>query len=144
METLLRRNETLPSGIRTRLYALVRDEGKARRRFAAYEGRSDLSHLVQDVSEPVVGGERFDFLIHAASSATPKRYATHLVDTIAANVSGTRNVLERARADGASGGVLFLSSGEGLRADRAGRGAHRGERLRLHRPDPSAILLRRK
>ena len=112
VETLLRRNETLPTDRQTRVYALVRDEAKARRRFAAYEGRDDLRYLAQDVSEPIGGGERFDFLIHAASPATPKRYATHPVDTIAANVSGTRNVLERARADGSTGGVLFLSSGE--------------------------------
>ena len=60
--------------------ALVRNESRARARFAHYEGRDDLTFLIQDASRPLDITERVDVIIHAASNASPKFYVTgHVV-----------------------------------------------------------------
>jgi len=110
VETLLFRNETT-LGPPTRVLGLVRHEGRARERFAAYEGRADLQLLVGDVSGPVDMGERVDFIVHAASQASPKYYQTDPVGTLSANVLGTQRLLDLAREQRAQG-FLFFSSGE--------------------------------
>ena len=110
VETLLFLNERR-AGSPTRVLGLVRHEGRARARFAAYEGRPDLHLLAGDVSEPLPTAEKIDFIIHAASQASPKYYRTDPVGTLSANVRGTELLLERARTDGAQG-FLFFSSGE--------------------------------
>lgn len=110
VETLLFLNERRPAQ-RTRVLGLVRHEGRARERFAAYEGRADLHLVVGDVSQPLGIGERPDYIVHAASQASPKYYKSDPVGTLSANVLGTHHLLEMARASGVSG-FLFFSSGE--------------------------------
>lgn len=109
-ETLLFLNERR-GGSPTRVLGLVRHAQRARARFAAYMDRSDLHLLVGDVSEPLPTSEKIDYIIHAASQASPKYYRTDPVGTLSANVRGTELLLERARANGAQG-FLFFSSGE--------------------------------
>jgi nucleoside-diphosphate-sugar epimerase len=70
-----------------------------------------LTTVVQDVREPYRGPEKVDLLVHAASQASPKYFATDPVGTFEANVIGTRNMLEVAR-NAKSAGFLFFSSGE--------------------------------
>lgn len=57
-----------------------------------------------------------DYLIHAASIASPTYYRLHPIETMDANVTGLRNLLERCRDVGARGapvkGLLFFSSSE--------------------------------
>ncbi len=110
VETLLFLNERRAE-LPTRVLGLVRHEERARARFAAYADRSDLTLLVGDVSEPLPTSDKIDYVIHAASQASPKYYRTDPVGTLSANVRGTELLLERARTDGAQG-FLFFSSGE--------------------------------
>ena len=110
VETLLFLNERR-AGLPTQVLGLVRHEGRARARFAAYAGRPDLRLLVGDVSQPLAFGEKIDYIIHAASQASPKYYKTDPIGTLSANVQGTQWLLELARTDGAQG-FLFFSSGE--------------------------------
>ena len=110
VETLLFLNERRP-GQKTRVLGLVRHEGRARERFAAYAGRDELRLLVQDVSQPVVPGEKVDFIVHAASQASPKYYQSDPVGTLSANVFGTQHLLDLAREHDVKG-FLFFSSGE--------------------------------
>jgi nucleoside-diphosphate-sugar epimerase len=109
LETLLYLNETVHA--RINVVALVRNREKAMWRFAHLVGRTDLSIVVQDVREPFTGPATADFLIHAASQASPKYFATDPVGTFEANVLGTRNMLELAHRS-KSQGFLFFSSGE--------------------------------
>lgn len=109
LEALLYLNETASAGIHA--IALVRNHEKAMRRLGHLAGRSDLTTVVQDVREPYRGPEKVDFLVHAASQASPKFFATDPVGTFEANVIGTRNMLEVAR-NAKSEGFLFFSSGE--------------------------------
>ena len=109
VETLLCLNETAHAGLR--VIALARNREKAMRRFSHLAGRQDFTVLVQDVREPYTGPPSIDFLIHAASQASPKYFGVDPVGTLEANVIGTQHMLELAHKSG-SRGFLFFSSGE--------------------------------
>lgn len=109
VETLLYLNETRKANIQT--VALVRDLGKGRRRFAHLIERPQLKLVVQDVRDPYTGPGGIDFIIHAASQASPKFYGCDPVGTFEANVIGTHAMLELAR-ESRSEAFLFFSSGE--------------------------------
>ncbi|MDD5363746.1 MAG: NAD-dependent epimerase/dehydratase family protein [Gallionellaceae bacterium] len=89
--------------------ALGRDLGRLRGRFPHLSGRADFVPLVQDVCAPMSGIGQVDFIVHAASPASPRHYLHDPVGTARANTLGTLNVLDLARAAGAR--LLFLSSG---------------------------------
>ena len=109
LETLLYLNESAGAGIHA--VALVRNRERANRRLGHLAGRPDLTIVVQNVEEPYAGPVAVDFVIHAASQASPKFYSTDPVGTFAANIIGTWRMLETAR-DARSEGFLFFSSGE--------------------------------
>lgn len=79
--------------------------------------RSDLELRAHDVREPLPEdmGE-FAFIIHAAGIASPTYYRAHPIETMDANITGLRNLLEYARKRLAAGrqfgGFLFFSSSE--------------------------------
>lgn len=110
VETILTRNER--SGrAPTRIVGLVRNLQRARTRFATYAERNDLELIEHDVTIrlPRIGSP--DFIIHAASQASPKFYRTDPVGTIMANTTGTEHML-RLGADTNASGFLFFSSGD--------------------------------
>ena len=81
--------------------------------------RENLSHLAShprfrliecDVTEPVRIDGRFDQVWHLASLASPKHYFAHPLETLESGSSGTRNMLEVARRDGAR--FLLTSTSE--------------------------------
>jgi nucleoside-diphosphate-sugar epimerase len=109
LETLLHLNDTENAGIQ--VVALVRNHERAKRRLGHLFNRSDLMVTVQDVREPYRRPKAVDFVVHAASQASAKFYATDPVGTFDANVTGTQRMLELAR-DSRSEGFLFFSSGE--------------------------------
>jgi nucleoside-diphosphate-sugar epimerase len=109
LETLLYLNEC--SNARIQVIALVRNREKAMRRFRHLYGRSDLTIVVQDIREPYRGPGAIDFVIHAASQASPKYFGVDPVGTFEANVLGTRHMLRLAH-ESSSEGFLFFSSGE--------------------------------
>jgi UDP-glucuronate decarboxylase len=94
-----------------KVLALVRNIEKARSRFREYLNDNHLEFIVQDVCDPVVTDCKIDFIIHAASQASPKFYGVDPVGTLAPNVIGTMNLLKLAR-DKNSEGFLFFSSSE--------------------------------
>lgn len=110
VETLLYLNETRLKK-KAKVFALVRDAKKAKNRFAHYRARRDLRFIVQDVCSPVKVRDRFHFIVHAASQASPKKFGTDPAGTISANTVGTYHLLELARAKKTEG-FLFISSGE--------------------------------
>ena len=109
VETLLYLNEARSSNCC--VIALVRNRNKAEKRFAHVLGRPDFRLHVQDVCSPVSLSERADFIIHAASQASPKYYGVDPVGTLSANTLGTHNLLAFAKQSSAEG-FLFLSSGD--------------------------------
>ncbi len=73
--------------------------------------RSDLKILTQNVNDPIEIDGQLDFIVHAASRASPRDYREDPLDTIDANVAATRSLLDMARAQDVKG-FLYLSSGE--------------------------------
>jgi len=110
VEVLLFLNENKLKN-RIKVLGLVRDGEKARKRFSVYQERTDLKLIVQDVCQPINDRGAVDFIIHAASQASPKYFGADPVGTLSANVLGTYNLLELAREKNVTG-FLYFSSGE--------------------------------
>lgn len=91
----------------SKVVALVRDAAKARARLGEPPG---LTIVAGDAAEPRWEGPA-DFVVHAASHASPKYYAADPVGVLSPNVFGTRALLELAR-EKKSRKFLFLSSME--------------------------------
>jgi len=110
IETLLYLNEKRNNGF-TKVFALVRTEKNAYIRFRNYKNRKDLDFIVQDVCNPLNLNEKLDFIIHAASQASPTYYKTDPVGTLCANTIGTYNLLNLAKEQNLEA-FLFFSSAE--------------------------------
>jgi nucleoside-diphosphate-sugar epimerase len=110
VETLLYLNQKR-NGPPTKIIGLVRNRDKFISRFSDYRNRNDLHFMAQDVCMPVVIREGIDYIIHAASQASPKYFGKDPIGTLSANVLGTCNLLDLARDKDAKG-FLFFSSAE--------------------------------
>lgn len=102
---------SLDSEWNTKVIALVRTMDKAKVRFSHWLNDNRLTLQEHDVSLPYSSAEKIDFIIHAASQASPKFYGIDPVGTLMANVMGTINQLNLAR-DHSVESFLFFSSGE--------------------------------
>jgi nucleoside-diphosphate-sugar epimerase len=111
LETLLYLNTKKRRNIK--VLALVRNKEKALKKFEHHKNRNDLEFLIQDVCEPIKikANVNVDYIIHAASQASPKFYGKDPIGTIEANTIGTTNLLKLAK-EKSSKGFLFFSSGE--------------------------------
>lgn len=110
VETLLFLNECKFS-TPTKIIGLVRNIDKASQRFRFYEKRKDLILIQADVNEPFVCKWPINFIIHAASQASPKYYGIDPVGTLLPNTIGTNNLLLLALKHPVES-FLFFSSGE--------------------------------
>lgn len=113
IETLLFLNDQDAMQKPIKLLALARSREKALQRFRAHHGRPDLQFILQDVSDPlkVAASQRIDYIIHAASPASPKYFVPDPVGTFKPHVIGMNHLLERAR-HGNVRGFLLVSSVE--------------------------------
>lgn len=108
VDTLIFLNETI--GLNIKIIGLVRDLSRAKKRFAYIS--SDLLQLVeQDICESFTINEKVDLVIHAASQATPKVFASDPVGTLLPNVIGTKNLLEIAETNKVENFLFFSTSG---------------------------------
>ncbi len=105
---LLERNRELDAG--TRVVALVRDAGKARRVLDGYGEADGLSFAQGDVSTFTDTSLACDYIVHCAAPTASAFFAAHPVETILAIVDGAYCMLELARAQDA--GIVCLSSME--------------------------------
>ena len=90
---------------------LVRNKKKAEVKFIEYLNNKNFILIEQDVCNEINIKEKIDFIIHAASQASPKFYGIDPVGTLKANVVGTINLLELARKNNIES-FLYFSSGE--------------------------------
>ena len=88
------------------VYALVRNPNKLPSNLAG-----KINVIKQSVTESIDVETSFDYIIHAASPASPSIMKTDPVGTWSANVLGTYNTLELARKN-KSNGYLYISSRE--------------------------------
>ena len=93
-----------------KIIGLVRNLDKAKKRFANYLDNSFLEFLVQDVISDIKVDSKIDYVIHAASQASPKYFGLDPVGTITANVIGTNNLLKLAYEKSVKKFLYFSSS----------------------------------
>lgn len=93
-------------GLDNTIYALCRDEAKARRLFSSTGARL----ILQDVSDPLPG-VRFDYILHCAGPVGPRAFRDTPEEVLSANVIGTMNLLAHAAATGCEG-FVFASTHE--------------------------------
>ena len=93
------------------VYASGRNEDRAKLRFQEYTDDPSFHFIKYDVSEPLEGDTRFDFIIHAASNASPNFFATKPVEVIKSNIIGVSNLMNYGLHHGLKR-FLFVSSGE--------------------------------
>lgn len=75
------------------------------------QGDPNFEFVVHDVTQRFAPERKVDWIVHGASIASPTFYRKYPLETIDANVTGTRNMLELAREAGVRG-FLQLSSSE--------------------------------
>ena len=95
------------------VYALGRNEQKARERFSKYDGDQHLSFIQYDVKEPFQQDDlgTIDYILHLASNTHPMQYSTDPIGTITTNIIGLQNMLDFAVKHNATR-FAFASSNE--------------------------------
>lgn len=104
--TLIKLNDMYDYGIK--VIAMVRNPKKLP---AEVVERSDVKVVVHDVTEKYESEDKLDYIVHAASPASPLIMQNQPVETIAANTIGTFNTLMLAK-DHKADGYIFISSRE--------------------------------
>lgn len=92
-----------------KLYLVVRNK-KACKRIAPFLEKTYIKVIAQDVSKSFKIDEPLDYIIHAASAASPEKYIKEPVQTINSNVLGLYNLLSLPQKK--LKGLLFFSTAE--------------------------------
>ena len=93
------------------VYASGRNEERAKKRFADFASDPSFHFVKYDVLEPFESDVNFDYIIHAASNASPNFFATKPVEVIKSNIQGLSNLMEYGLNHGMKR-MLYVSSGE--------------------------------
>lgn len=94
-----------------RVFAAGRNRRRAEERFAAYAGDPRFSFVEMDVTRPVTGETPYDYIIDAASNASPNFFKQQPVEVIKANIDGVGNLLDYGRGHSLRK-MVYVSSGE--------------------------------
>lgn len=78
------------------VYALGRNEAKAKERFSKYVSDSHFIFIPYNVNEPLIRKDigAVDYILHLASNTHPVLYATDPIGTITTNIIGAQNLLD--------------------------------------------------
>lgn len=109
VDVLMWRNKN--AGMNCTIYAMGRNEIAAKERFSSYWEDSKFIFMKHDISSPLFGEVKFDYILHLASNTHPISYTTWPVSTITTNVTGTDNLLKYAIGHNCKR-FLFASSNE--------------------------------
>lgn len=102
----------LEKGLDLTVYALGRNEEKAKARFGRWWEDPRFIFVKSDINQGIsLDVEKVDYVFHAASNTHPVAYATDPIGTITTNIIGTDRLLRFAAEHGARR-VLFASSVE--------------------------------
>ncbi|MGN0318097.1 MAG: NAD-dependent epimerase/dehydratase family protein [Lachnospira sp.] len=94
IDALMVRNEQF--GMNCTVYALGRNEGKAKERFGYCAGDKHFKFISHDINMPLVMEDagRVEYVLHMASNTHPVAYATDPIGTVTTNIIGTNNMLD--------------------------------------------------
>ncbi len=93
------------------VYAMGRNEERAKGRFAAYWNDEAFHFVRHDVLEPLHCETCFDYIVHAASGANPNLFAQHPVEVMRENINGLDYLMSYGLQHGMKR-MLYVSSGE--------------------------------
>ncbi len=93
------------------IYLASLTEKEIEDRFPVYLGSDKIKYVHYNALEPVDFDFHADFIIHGASNAHPAAYIKEPVETLLANVTGIKELLDYAKKT-ASERVLYISSSE--------------------------------
>lgn len=93
------------------VYASGRNEERAKARFKEFTDERHFHFIRYDVLKPLESDVRFDYVIHAASNASPNFFAKNPVEVIKSNIDGVVNLMEYGLQHGMKR-FLYVSSGE--------------------------------
>ena len=93
------------------VFAAGRNRRRAEKRFAAYANDPRFSFVEIDVTQPIVGETPYDYIIDAASNASPNFFKQQPVEVIKANIDGVAHLLDYGRQHGLRK-MVYVSSGE--------------------------------
>lgn len=93
------------------VWASGRDDERAKRMFSRFSSNPRFHYVHWDVMQPLPTTEDFHYVIHAASSASPRFFATQPVETILSNILGIRNLMDYGIRHNMRR-LLFVSTGE--------------------------------
>lgn len=102
-------NETHDADIS--ILVMGRKRERLEERFGIYAGKSYLRFIIADVCDFTAPDISMDYIVHAASLASPQYYLTVPVEVASANAIGTYRLLRLAAARGVKG-FLYFSSGD--------------------------------
>lgn len=93
------------------VYASGRNEERARKRFKEFAENPAFHFFKYDVLEQLEGNIKFQYIIHAASNASPNFFAAKPVEVIKSNIIGVSNLMDYGLKHELKR-FLFVSSGE--------------------------------
>ena len=93
------------------VYALGRNEERAKKRFEKFRLSKNFHLLISDITKTIDYSVCFDFIIHAASGASPADFSNHPVEVMKANFVGVTNLIEYGMKHQMKR-FLYVSSGE--------------------------------
>ena len=93
------------------VHATCRNMEQGKLRFAQYSNNPHFHLLSYDVTQPLTGDTCYDYIIHAASPASPNSFSSQPVEVMMANILGVRHLLNYGLKHGMKR-MLFVSSGE--------------------------------
>lgn len=105
--------KNITDGLNCTVYALVRNEEKAKARFSKFADDTHLVFIPYDVKYPLIRDDlgTVNYILHLASNTHPMLYATDPIGTITTNIIGLQNLLEFAAAHRCER-FIFASSNE--------------------------------
>ena len=92
------------------IYMLGRNRDRFSSRYGEFMSSPSVHIVQQSVNDSIGYLPRMDYIVHAASMASPHFYGSTPVDVMLPNVLGTNQLLQKAAADHLSG-FIFFSSG---------------------------------
>ena len=109
IDVIMRKNQ---EGLNCKIYALGRNEEKAKSRFAYCYDSENFEFIPYDINKPLERDlGRVDYIFHLASNTHPVAYSDDPIGTITTNIIGTNNLLKYA-VEHKTERFLFASSVE--------------------------------
>lgn len=93
------------------IHALGRNETRAKKLFSRYWNDKSFHFIKHDIIDPLPGCQEFEYIIHAASNASPASFVSNPVEIIKANIIGICNLMDYGISHQLKR-FLYLSSGE--------------------------------